>query len=283
MSKNEEFRIDTVPDLMTRITGLWRAKEKEAAELYDKQKVRIKTEIQNEKKIIAQLEKERKIAGQLEKEYLGIEKKVEAEAKTRVSKGVARENDVRTGKINLAEFKARGKYDKDLTKEAAEQSTGELEGTLKVVRGENLKILEIEKSLYACQNTIRSLVLQPARILRQVLRDCGEITDREIGLFLDDNYGNRSALELAEHKLLLTRGKSLNPGFNFDRMPLSEAHKLIFNPIVPLDLVPLLKKELEKVKGAEEVAVNFYLRSRDFMVRPFGGPIESEEKNGKKD
>ncbi len=290
MSKNKEFEIATVPDLMKRITTLWRTKEEEAATLYDKEKERLKTEIQNEKKLTAQLEKQRKLAAKLETEYLGIEEKTEAEVKARVSKGVARENDVRSGKITLAEFKAKGKYDKDLTSEAMKQSAKELEKTLKVVREKRLEILRLEKALYACQNLIRSLVLQPAMILQQVLKDCGEITDREIGLFLDDNYGLRSHLDMAESKLLLTVGKSLTPGFNFDRMPLEEAHKLIFNPIIPLDLVPLLKAELEKVQGAEEVQINFYLRSRDFMIRPFGGtlksrrgPIEREEKNGKKD
>lgn len=290
MSKNEEFKIDSVPDLIARITKLWRSKENEAITLQAEQKEKLKTEIRNEKTITAQLEKQRKIAAQLEKEYMGIEKKTEAEAKTRVSKGILRESDVRSGKITLKEFQAKGRYDKDLTEEAAEQSTEELEKTLKVVRGEYLEILELEKSLCESQNIIRSLILQPAMILQQVLKDCKEITEQEIGLFLADNYGNRSALELAKHKLLLTQGKSLTPGYNWDRMPTEEARKLIFNPIIPLDLVPLLKAELEKVKGSLEVAVSFYLRSRDFMIRPFGGtfksrrgPVRSEEKNEKKD
>lgn len=269
---SEEFKIDTVPDLTKRITEQWRAKEKEALALQKKQRKDLKAQVELESTIQTHLDNVRIVASNLEKEYSRIEVEVIAEKRKEATKGVAREADIRSGKITLREFLSKGKKDSAISDEVMKKSAGELEAGLKAIRSKNLEVLKLEKSLCECQNMIRNLILRPAMILQQVLKDCREITDQEIGLFLDDNYGNRQAVEQIKHKLLLTEGKSLTPGYRWDSLTIEEARKVQFDPILPLSLVEKLKSELKRFKDAETVNIAYYLRTKDLDVTSFTLP-----------
>lgn len=264
---HEEALTESVFDLVKRIDAEYEKKKKEAEALQKKYRMDLKAAVQEEKELIAKIDKEKKIAQKMQQDYLELETEKEREKKGQVEKGILREADVRSGKVSLREFNLKGKMDKQISDEILERTTKEMEQSLKIVRAKNLEILKLEKSLCETQNRIRGLILAPARILQRAFKDSAEIADLQIGELLADVYGSRDALKQAEHKLLLTEGKSLTPGFSWDRLNMDEARAIIFSPILPLELVPKLKGELEKFKDAEKLHISFYLKSNDIVIR----------------
>lgn len=266
MSKNKEWQIDNVPDLMKRITERWDEKRKEAESLQAEQKERLKNEIKLESTIQDHLKNVRSVVSYLEKDYPKLEAKVEKEKRAQIEKDSLREKDVLSKRITLREFASVGKSEEAISAQVIKESTEEIELSLKVIRKKNLEVLKLEKSLCECQNKIRNLILRPAQILQQVLKDCGEITDQEIGYFLQDNYGLREDIQQVEHKLQITDGKSISGRFVFENRTMAEARALQFSPLMPLSCVEKLKSELEKYEGSENISITLFVRQRDIEI-----------------
>lgn len=266
MSKDKEWKIDTVPDLMKRITGQWDKKRKEAESLQAEQKKNLKNEIELESTIQTQLKNVRSVVSRLEKEYPGLEAKIEKEKRAQIEKDSLREKDVISKKISLREFASVGKSEEAISKQMIKESTEELEMSLKIIRKKNLEVLKLEKSLCECQNMIRNLILRPAQILQRVLKDCGDITDREISYFLQDNYGNREDIEQVKNKLFLTEGKSISGRYVWDRLSMAQAKALQFSPILPLSCVGKLKSLLAEYEGSENISITLYVRLKDIEI-----------------
>lgn len=266
MSKDREWKIDTVPDLMKRITERWDEKRKEAESLQAEQKEKLKNEIKLESTIQSHLKNVRSVALRLEKEYPQLEAKIEKEKRTQIEKNSLRKKDVLSKKITLREFARIGKSEEAISVQVIKESTEELEQSLEIIRKENLEALKIEKSLCECQNMIRNLILRPAQILQQVLKDCGEITDQEIGYFLQDNYGLREDIQQVEHKLQITDGKSIAGRYVFECKTMAEAKSLQFSPLLPLSCVSKLKSELEKYEGSENISITLYVNLKDIEI-----------------
>ena len=261
--------IDSVPDLVSRITGQWRVREEEAVALQRQQEAKLKAAIQDEKEITKKLKMAHSLAAKMEKEFSNIEAEVETKKREQIEKNSIMEDDVKSGRITLREFSKKGKNNQKISEEVIRKTTDELEHSLKAIRAKNLEILQLEKSLCASQNLIRNLIIQPARILQRVIEDCKEITDNELGLFLQDAYGDAESLKLAEHKLLLTEGKSLSVGHSWNGK-IEEINRVIFDPILPYELITKLKTELKKHEGKDSIInVVYSLRSRDVDVTSF--------------
>lgn len=258
----------TVPDLTRRINEGYEQKKKEALLLQEEQKERLGIAIQEEKDLIKKLKTAKGITAKMEQDYSSIEVKLEAEIKAQIEINSIREKDVLSGKVTLREFTQKGTSEKQITEKTIKESTGELERSLKAIRTKRIEILEIERSLYSCQNRIKNLILQPALILQKIHKDMLEVSDTEIGEFLADVYGSREALKQTEHLIFLTQGKSLSPGYRWDRLTPKEALKVQYDPILPFELVSKLKTELAKLKDAEFVSVVFWLKAKDIDVNP---------------
>ena len=266
MSKDKEWKIETVPDLMKRITERWDEKRKEAESLQAEQKEKLKNEIKLESTIQAQLKNVRSVALRLEKEYPQLEAKIEREKRAQIEKDSLREKDVLSKRITLREFAKVGKSEEAISAQVIKESTEELELSLKVIRKKNLEVLKLEKSLCECQNKIRGLILRPAQILQQVLKDCGEITDQEIGYFLQDNYGAREDIQQVEHKLHITDGKSMSGRYIWDSLTMEEAKALQFSPLLPLSCVEKLKSELAKYEGSDGISITYYVNLKTVEI-----------------
>lgn len=266
---NDDMKpIQTVPDLIRRINEGYEQKKKEALLLQEEAKKKLGIAIQEEKELTEKLKTAQEIAAKMELEYSKIEARIEGEKRAQIEVNSIREKDVLEGRITLAEFTKKGKSEKTIYDEVVKETIAELELSLRAIRAKRIEILEIERSLYGCQNRIKNLILQPALILQRIHKDMLEVSDVEIGGFLADVYGSREALKQIEHLIFLTQGKSLTPGYRWDRLTPKEALKIQYDPILPIELVPKLKTELAKLKDAEFVSVVFYLKAKDIDVNP---------------
>lgn len=180
-----------------------------------------------------------------------------------------REKDVLEGRVSLAEFTKKGKTEKQIYDEMVKQTIKEMGKSLQAIRSKRLSILVLGKLLLECQTRIRYLIIEPGRILQKVLKDLAQFAEREIGLFLEEVHSSKTALEQVKNKLLLTEGKSLTPGYMWNQLTVEEASRVQFDPILPRDLVPKLKVELERFKDAETVNISFWLKSWTVEVTSF--------------
>jgi len=281
MSKgfSDDMKILTIPDLLKRVEQEYEKRKKEASIQQIANKEKLAAAIREEAEFTKKIDKEQKIVERLQNDYLELEVKAKARIRAEASKGVLREVDVRSGKVLLKDFISKGKKDKEISEEVVEKVAAELDRGLKAIHAKNKEILMVEKSRAESKNMIRALLIQPGQFMLELLKGLKEFTEIQVGSFIEDMHGYRTELDEIKRKIHLTEGKSLTPGYNWgDRMTIKEAYKLIFNPIIPLELIPKLKAELEKCKGAESVTVSYFLRSKDFDIRPIGGVFDRQHK-----
>lgn len=265
----EGIKIKSTVDLVRHIIDFWEKKKKESLALEAEQRERLATEIQREQKIEKKLKESRSIAKKLEEEYSRIEAQTEGEKRAQIEINSIREKDVLEGRVTLAEFTKKGKTEKQIYDEAVKATVGELQRSLKAIRAKRLKILELEKELLEHQTKIRYLIIEPGRILQKSLKDLTQFAEREIGFFLEEVHSSKAALEQVKGQLLLTEGKSLTPGYMWNHLTLEQAQKIQFDPILPVELIPKLKVDLERFEDVETVNITFYLRSRTVEVISF--------------
>lgn len=279
-NKDKELKpIQTVLDLTTRIVSKWREREEEALLLQKDQNERLDNEKELESTIINHLKNLRSVASKLENDYPEIQARITKEKKARIEKESVRELDVINKKVSLKEFASKGKSEKEISEQVIEETEKELQRTLAIIRKQNLEIFKVERSLSVCQANIRSLMLAPIRILRKSIKDNSDILEQEYGLFLDDSYGQREDIQLIDVKLhLATKGTCLSSGYAWEAMPVEDAKRIIFSPIIPEDVIPELLKELAKCGNAIAVTVSYGWRGREVAVRPHYKPLAEKEK-----
>jgi len=258
----EGIKIETIPDLTKRILDNWRQKEKEALAQQKEQEEKLMAAVQEEGKITSKLETARSIVEKMELEYIQIEAKIEGEKKAQIEVNSIREQDVKSGKVTLAEFLKKGKTEQAIYNEAVKETMKDLEAGLKAARAKRLEILNFEKELLETQTNIRYLIIEPGRILQRVLKELSGFAEVEIGIFLQEIHSSKYQLEQARGKLLLTEGKSLGPGYTWTRLTVKQAYGLQFDPILPLECIAELKSRLESHKDSEMVNVTFFLRTK---------------------
>lgn len=267
---SKEIKILTVPDLTKHILGLWESKRKESEQLQQEAADELKAAIQKESDLQIPLKEARSIVKKMQKEYFDLERKSEKKARDRITKNAIREADVRAGKVTLKEFQEKGIYDKDIESKVIKAITGELEDSLKVCREKSVEILRLEKGLLETQHLIRNLLIRPAKILQGVFKDCVEISDREIGEFLAELNTAKTSLDLINHKILLTQGKSLGSGHRWDHLSYKQALSVQFDPILDVSCVAELKTRLKGFEDSENISISFYLKSKSVDVTAAG-------------
>jgi len=276
---SDGMQIGTIPDLLARVEEEYEKRKEEASIQQKANKEKLSAAIREEAELTKKIDKEQKIVERMQNDYLDLEVKTEKEKRAEATKNVLKESDVRSGKVLLKDFILKGKKDSEILEEIVEKVAAEIDRGLRVIHTKNKEILELEKSRAESKNMIRALLIQPGQFMLELLKGLKEFTEIQVGSFIEDMHGYRTELDEIKRKILLTEGKSLTPGYNWgDRMTIAEAYKLIFNPIIPLELIPKLKAELEKCKGAESVTVSYYLRSKEFDIRPIGGVFDRQHK-----
>lgn len=256
----------TVADLTKRILAIWEARRTEAEALQAEQRTQLATAVQEESACVKKVKEAQAIVERMKVDYTALDVRTEAEKKAQIEVNSIREQDVRAGKVTLREFTQKGISEKAIYEKAVEATADELRQGLKAVRMKAVEVLELQKALCNCQVRIKNLLLQPARILYKTFKNLTEMAETEIGSFVADAYGARDAVKLMEHQIHLTQGKSLTPGYHWEKMSIEDAQRLQFDPILPIECIPKLKQKLEKLKDAEAVTVHLYLKSKDVDV-----------------
>ncbi len=267
---SEGIRIDSIPDLVKRVKDEWAKKEKEASARKKELEENMRGALRKEKELKEKLKKANSVVSKMEDEFQALESKILKEKEKSIKKGIPLEADVKEGKISLKEFQAKGKREADIQKEAVEQTQKELSQSLEAIRKKRLEIMNIEHELIKTQHRVRQLLLQPGMILKETLEKLKEFADREMSIFFEDYHSTRSDLQQMEHRLQLTTGKALTSGYRWDRMPVKEARKIQFDPILPQGLVPSFLEQLSKFNEDDQVTVVLTLRPLSVDVSSFG-------------
>jgi len=266
----EGIKIETIPDLVKRVKDEWARKEKEAEARKKELEENMRGAMRKEKELKGKLKKAKSIVSKMEDEYTELELKFLGEQEKAIKKDTPLEKDVRSGKIGLKEFQTKGKYEADIQNELIEKTQKELSQSLDVIREKRLEIMKIELELIKTQHRVRQLILQPGVILKEMLKNLKDFTDREMGLFYEDYAIAREALQQQEHLLQLTTGRALTSGYRWDRMPVTEARKVQFSPILPKSLVSSLLQQLSKFNKDDQVVIILTLRPLSVDVSSFG-------------
>lgn len=262
----EGKKIETMPDLTRHIIDHWRKKQEEALSQQKEQEEKLRAAVQEEKELTAKLKESKLIAEKLELEYLRIEARTEGEKRAQIEVNSIREKDVLEGRVTLAEFYKTGKTKEQIYNEMVKETIKEMGQSLQTARKKRLEILELEKSLLETQTKIRYLIIEPGRTLQRSLKDLAQFAEREIGFFLEEVHNSKTALTQIQGKLYLTEGKSLTPGYSWNRLTIEQAYRLQFDPILPLECIAALKSKLELYKDVEKVNVTFFLRTKKIDV-----------------
>jgi len=266
----EGIEIRTIPDLVKRVKEEWDRKSQEAEARKKELEENMRGAIRKAKELKGKLEKAESVVQKMEFEYSELESKLLKEKRKAAEKDTPLEKDVKEGKISLKEFQKKGKFEAEIQKAVIEKTQEELSQSLEAIRKKRLDIMNLELELIRTQHRVRQLMLQPGVILKEVLKNLKEFADRELGLFYADYASTREAVQQQEHKLNLTRGKSLTPGYRWDRMKVKEARKIAFDPILPRELVPSLLQQLSRFDDSDQVIVDFTLRPLEVHVSRFG-------------
>lgn len=256
MENKQDFGIGV---LIKRVTAEYQRLESEALAQEKAERKKIEELCQKEKRLEGELAGAREIAKKMMDEYSELEAKIETDKRRQIEESAIKEKDVKAGHVSLRDFFSRGKREEQITKETIEATQRDLESILKTVREKNLEVLNLERDLYQTQIDIRFLAIYPSRIMSEKLKALRQFLDQQTSFFLEYMPQCQSALEQANHQILLTQGKSLSPGFSWEARTVKEARKIIFSPIIPLELVQELKEKLASMEEDKMVTVNYYL------------------------
>jgi|GEM_PF-1529632 len=269
--KNKGINYDneplTVLDLLARLNQEYERRMKELKARQDMDKATRIATIQKEKEITNLIAKEKKIIEKMQQDFSDFEIDTEAKAREEASKGVLREADVRTGKISLKDFILKGKKNSEIQAEVVEKVTEELELATKAIRAKNLEILKLQKELYQHKQGIRNQLNQPGFQFLEMLKGMEGYGNEQMNLFAEYMPSYHFEIKETERKLFLCEGKSIGGGQNWEKRTVKEAKKIVFDPILPVDLIPKLRSQLSGLDDDDIVSVSFLFRGHDIDVR----------------
>ena len=255
-----------MPDLLARVDREYERRKEETRIRQESQKEKLIAAFKEEKETSKAIGKAWKIIEKMETDFFDLEIEAESKARKRITKDIARESDVRAGKISLKKFHQEGKWDAEIEETIIKETTEELDASRTAIRNKALEVMELEKTLYESRQTIHHLGIYPGIIMTELLKGLQEFSQEQVNLFRDDVPGYEIQLSEIKRKLLLTQNKSIGGGQIFDGCTVREARKLQFDPIIPQNLIPKLLNELSKYPDDELVVVSYLFREKDIDV-----------------
>lgn len=266
----------TVPDLLLRIDQEYEKRKAEAQTRQDARKEELRAEIQKERNLTKTLKKANQIMVGMIADFEEIEAGAKARIKKETEKNVLREADVRSGKATLKEFHSKGEFDKELSKKITDKVAVDLESISHAVRAKRVEIWNLEKSLYEIKHRIRSMVIQPGLAMLDIFKQIAEYGGEQVTLFTEDLPAYHDQVKEIQNKLWMVDGKSLSGlGHTWDSRTAKEARKLILDPRMPLDLIPSLYDQLERIEDDGMVGVYRYLKPHEIEVKTHSKNLKS--------
>lgn len=268
---NEDTHIRTMPDLLARVEEEYQKQKKQAISKQAELKEILASALEKEAELVKKIGAARKITIDMEKEFHSLEVKVEKEKRSKIEKDSIRQKDVTAGRVSLKEYQKVGVSEEAISARVVAETMAHLANSLEACRAKRLEVLQLEEKLGECRNTIRGAVIQPGQFMLDTLKSLRDFTDRQLGSFLGEMESLRSEWNQIKHKLLLTQGKSVTPGYRWDRLTPEEALAIQFDPILPIECVKKLKFQLGQYEDAKTVNVAFWLRDKSVEVSVITG------------
>lgn len=261
-----KFKAVKEPETFTLIER-YRAREKEITEERDRKdaqaRERVKTfgianmVLENQfKQKLAQAEK-------LRAEYFELKSKLEAEIEGKIKASSVTEQDLKDGKISVAEFRLAGKRDSTIAAEGRAKAEEELKKPLAAIRALNLEALELRKQISQNKVSIeRDIVFAAENYFGSLKAMVKELEDRGVhsmGL----SYAHER-LKAIKQDLNFAKGFPGKKGWG-PLKSIEEVESLMFDPIINEKHLGKLHETIEELRKVEFVTATITYFPSEFF------------------
>lgn len=258
-----------VKDLLTRVQERHDEKLKEAEKLKEEARQKIAEAMKEEERLKQKIKVSRTQIEKIELEYDTLfEKEVQRSLEEIEKQSVSKKN-VKSGVASLSQFQAQGREDTEIKEIAQNQAMEEMEKISDIIREMKKQILKDEFDMCDIRLRIYSLSTRPATIMQETYKSCLDWLQYEFDMIQKDGSQEIYLKRRKKHELnLATSGISVDGGFVWRGLIVKQARKIIHDPILPKEHIPLLLEQLNNVEN-ESAKVTITLHS---INHPFPGP-----------
>jgi hypothetical protein len=247
----EGIDVVSITDLILKADIRWKAEAVKRKEQQVELKAKMEASLAEESGLIKELKQAKKTVAKMESDYFEFEKKAEKEEKKRIEKEQLTAEKVKSGEISLREFQSKGITEKQKSSLVIAGILKRLKDSLNVIRSKRKEILQLELELAKLHKKIFQLSLYPGRVLSDALKDQKSFIDREMTALYSDMAQSDSSVKLCEHKLHLIEGGGLSAGHRWNRLSLEQARMVLFDPIIPWNLIQDFTEQLQQFQDPE--------------------------------
>jgi len=246
----------------------------------------LKTEEANQKRIAELTTEEKELKAEIEAGRKQLEKmivefsKLEKEATVRnleeVKEDALTVAKVKSGKISMAEFSAKGKTDEDIERTVMLKTQDDLESASDAIRTKAVDVVKLELSLSTVQNTVHNLMLNPVRTILSNYIELKDMLSFQLGPLAEEGHSSLNEKIQKEHQLMLIQhGVSVGGGYVWESLSIEEAYRLKLDPILPKEHIPLLLEKLAEFNADDNVLMTVTFRPKGSFFP--GDPVEVRE------
>lgn len=229
-----------------------------------------------EKELKVDIEAGRKQLEKMIDEFNQLEKETAIRNLEEVKENASTVEDVKSGKITMTEFSAKGMQDSDIEKTVILKTQADLESASDAIRSKAVDIVRLELELFKVQNTIHNLTLNPVRSLLTSYTGLLDMLQFQLGPLASESHQSQSEKVQKEHEIMLIEhGVSVGGGYTWSNITLEQAYLLKFDPIVPKEEIPSLLEKLAEFKADDNVRLTVSFRTKGSFFP--GDPVEVRE------
>lgn len=235
-----------------------------AEKLEKQQKEQIAEMTAKEKELKKEIGEAKEQLETMASEFEVVERKQREKALAEIKSEEMTEDDLKSGKITIAQFEANGKDTDEVRRMALAKTVEILERSSDAARSKGEEIVRFEKDLYDIQDSIYSMLMYPIKLWRQSYRDVGDMLDFQFSKMAE---GGSSARALSDQKknevMLIESGISISStGYVWSNLSLKDAYRVRFDPILPKEHIVSLLEELDGIPGTERTKVTITYRHK---------------------
>ena len=275
-SKNPDTENPTAARLVEMAKERHKEVEQKASKAEAENQERIAELTAKEKELKDEIAIGEKTLGEMITGFEQLEKEVREANLAELKADALTVEDVKAGKITIAQFQAQGMREDDIEKEATLKTKEGLEKSSDAIREKATEIAHAELALCEAQNSIHNLMLMPVRSLLTSYVQLQDMLNYQLAPLSAESHAAQSDRIQIEHRMqLIEHGVSASGGFVWSNLSLEDAHRVQHDPVLPKEqIIPLLEK-LNDIEVTEKtrVSITFYPKGSAYP----GDPIEVRE------
>jgi len=208
----------------------------------------------------ANLAKARKVHEDMKADYNKLLADEEATARKELEAKALMKEDVREGRVSLADYYANGKHAAQIDAEAKAAADIKCFDMLKIVREKGKAVIEAEVELLGLQCAIDQALTAPSFIWIQNLDEFVKHAKEKIAYLLGrmDMPGwpaTRYALEDKKNELLQANGHPIAEGDRWNSLDAAALREMKLDPKIPIEWIPQIDEAIRDLGPGEKVDV----------------------------